>query len=727
MDKDKANLLGQIKEKDRKIEQDLETIKVIVAERLPSLMDSVQLHEASVKSLLELIEYRDLVVKQFILEAGHFVRSLEKNAILVSQLRAVQYPVEGFGTEHDQLEGLLIRISSRLEKSERSLSLEQESLELSANACEEVSTKLSEVNKKISELEDKIKNEVELEISLDEEIRTLEQQVNSLDGRLSQIQVEVDDQRSERAKRAENSHKVLVNAQLEYEAASKKIDDEESRCKERINNAKKKLDEVLEEIETISKKVVDCKEEELKISREISDIEQNSLSGLWQSRDAAREQVAEMISSVSALRDQADFIEMSHCRLDRLIGRFVQACYSRADYLNKTFNESAVITLQNAAENTICLPRFDWSADDYVLHDPRGLFLQKLNDVQQALKLYDRKAVVVKHSTAQTDFQLEDVSDMERICKGRLCEAIATEIYEITRSLEQTRAQKCCHEEQPNGPVRGAIFEVDFNKLPAFNHNNSSPNAKKFPRPSQDFSGPFIQHSALSDRILEVSREDAIVISSESEHNYKQYSLGNLMCPPVLGTRSATIRSVKQERDSSQQQQSNISLYDKQEPISLCKQGDESKLPTKTDSTPTSALKRTLNKLPCSVTSSKSQSSQLNVSSFGQKRQMAMHSIQSFMKEDQQSSDDSGWVPPSERQRPARKTKKSQKSALTSNASQVSRVEPVTSTSSVKQGAPNKQTETGRAPKQRRLYHPILDSNRSLTSDIPILSITDSD
>lgn len=50
--------------------------------------------------------------------------------------------------------------------------------------------------------------------------------------------------------------------------------------------------------------------------------------------------------------------------------------------------------------------------------------------------------------------QLEDVSDMERICKGRLCEAIATEIYEITRSLEQTRAQKCCHEEQPNGPVR---------------------------------------------------------------------------------------------------------------------------------------------------------------------------------------------------------------------------------------------------------------------------------
>lgn len=90
--------------------------------------------------------------------------------------------------------------------------------------------------------------------------------------------------------------------------------------------------------ETISKKVVDCKEEELKISREISDIEQNSLSGLWQSRDAAREQVAEMISSVSALRDQADFIEMSHCRLDRLIGRFVQACYSRADYLNKTFS-----------------------------------------------------------------------------------------------------------------------------------------------------------------------------------------------------------------------------------------------------------------------------------------------------------------------------------------------------------------------------------------------------
>lgn len=86
------------------------------------------------------------------------------------------------------------------------------------------------MNKKISELEDKIKNEVELEISLDEEIRTLEQQVNSLDGRLSQIQVEVDDQRSERAKRAENSHKVLVNAQLEYEAASKKIDGEESRC-----------------------------------------------------------------------------------------------------------------------------------------------------------------------------------------------------------------------------------------------------------------------------------------------------------------------------------------------------------------------------------------------------------------------------------------------------------------------------------------------------------------
>lgn len=92
----------------------------------------------------------------------------------------------------------------------------------------------------------------------------------------------------------------------------------------------------------------------------------------------------------------------------------------------------------------------------------------------------------------------------------------------------------------------------------------------------QDFSGPFIQHSALSDRILEVSREDAIVISSESEHNYKQYSLGNLMCPPVLGTRSATIRSVKQERDSSQQQQSNISLYDKQEPISLCKQVNRS-------------------------------------------------------------------------------------------------------------------------------------------------------
>lgn len=46
----------------------------------------------------------------------------KKNAILVSQLRAVQYPVEGFGTEHDQLEGLLIRISSRLEKSERSVS-----------------------------------------------------------------------------------------------------------------------------------------------------------------------------------------------------------------------------------------------------------------------------------------------------------------------------------------------------------------------------------------------------------------------------------------------------------------------------------------------------------------------------------------------------------------------------------------------------------------------------
>lgn len=55
-------------------------------------MDSVQLHEASVKSLLELIEYRDLVVKQFILEAGHFVRSLEVRRTVAIILYRCSYP-----------------------------------------------------------------------------------------------------------------------------------------------------------------------------------------------------------------------------------------------------------------------------------------------------------------------------------------------------------------------------------------------------------------------------------------------------------------------------------------------------------------------------------------------------------------------------------------------------------------------------------------------------------
>lgn len=55
-------------------------------------MDSVQLHEASVKSLLELIEYRDLVVKQFILEAGHFVRSLEVRRTVTIILYRRSYP-----------------------------------------------------------------------------------------------------------------------------------------------------------------------------------------------------------------------------------------------------------------------------------------------------------------------------------------------------------------------------------------------------------------------------------------------------------------------------------------------------------------------------------------------------------------------------------------------------------------------------------------------------------
>ncbi|OQR78788.1 hypothetical protein BIW11_06176 [Tropilaelaps mercedesae] len=192
--------------------------------------------------------------------------------------------------------------------------------------------------------------------------------------------------------------------------------------------------------ETIPKKMVECEFETRTTSTKITELEENTLSGLWRRREAAQEEYAKIVPSIEILRGRTEAFETFYIRMDHLIARLVQVVYSRAHHLNKIFatlDEETVRAMQEVPEAPNRLSVLQWPREDCIFHDPRDGLLKGLNKIQHALRLYQRSTVAVKHSTGQTDLQFEDVGELERIFKGRMRHETENEIVELTKSIEQ--------------------------------------------------------------------------------------------------------------------------------------------------------------------------------------------------------------------------------------------------------------------------------------------------